>query len=257
MKTIQACTLIAIILLGFSVAGVSALTNTTFGGKSGDWIEYGFTQTVGQTSNSEPGEYVTMDFLSVEGANVTVNATVTSASSLTLWSETITIDLTSQDDVVIPQLFSARVYFIPAELNVNDSVYLGELFGTQNITGETSKSYAGADRTVIFTNLTLNDNNYFFYWDKRTGVLTDGLEYFGNATSVAAYSDVLASDTNMWSPPVIWPILVWCAIVLAIVLGALSSRRNASKKARGKSTKPTLTKTNSFLPFKQLKGKSY
>jgi hypothetical protein len=260
MKTIQACTLIAILLLGFSVAGVSALTKMTFGGKSGDWIEYGFTQYLVSSLSSGPSEWTRMDFLSVEGANVTVNATVYT-SSLTLWSETKTIDLTSQnaqDDVAIPSFFNARTYFIPAGLNVTDPVYLGQLFGTQNITGETTESYAGVDRTVIFTNFTMQGSHYIFYWDKQTGVLTEGLEYFGNVTDAAAYNDVLVSDTNMWSPPIIWPVLVWVAIALAIVLGVLSSRRSASKKARNKSdTKSTMTKTNSLLPFKQPEGKSY
>ena len=260
MKTIQACTLIAILLLGFSVAGVSALTNMTFGGKSGDWIEYGFTQYLVSSSSGEPSEWLRMDFLSVEGTNVTVNATVYT-SSLTLWSETKTIDLTSQnaqDDFDTNLLFTARVYFIPAGLNVTDPVYLGQLFGTQNITGETTESYSGVDRTVIFANFTMQENNYILYWDKQTGVLTEGLEYLGNVTGVAAYNDVIVSDTNMWSPPIIWPVLAWIAIALAIILGVLSSRRSASKKARKKSdTKPVLTKTNSFLPFKHPKGKSY
>jgi len=241
--------MIAMLFFAFSIVSVSAATNITFGGKSGDWIEYGLTQYGLPTSNGEPSEWVRMDYLSVEGANVTVNATLYT-SSWTIENETRTIDLTSQnaeDDIMLTPWFNARVYFVPAGLNITDPVYLGELFGTQNIVGETTKSYAGADRTVIFTNFTYQGSNYFFYWDKQTGVLTEGLEYFGNVTAVAAYNDVLVSDTNIWGPPIIWGVLLWCVIALAIVLGVLSSRRSASKKLHKKDdNKPTLTKTNSF-----------
>ena len=247
--------MIVILLFAFSIASVSALTNATFGGKSGDWIEYELQDEMQVASGQPASEWVSMEFLSVEGANVTVNATVYT-SSLTIWNETKTIDLTSQnaqDDVVIPSWFNARVYFIPAGLNVTDSVYLGQVFGNQNITGETTKSYAGADRTVVFTNFTYQGSNYFFYWDKQTGVLTEGLKYIGDV-----YTDVLVDDTNMWGPPIIWPVLLWVAIALAILLGILSSRRSASKKAHRKSdTKPTLTKTGSSLPSKKPKEKGY
>jgi len=249
--------MIAILLFTFSIASVSALTTPTFGAKSGDWIEYELLDELQTASGQSASEWVKMEFLSVEGANVTVNATLYTSSS-TLMSESKTIDLTSQnaeDDIMLDSWFNARTYFIPAELNVTDPVYLGQVFGEQNITGETTKSYAGADRTVVFTNFTIQVSNYVFYWDKQTGVLTEGLEYFGNVTAVAAYNDVLVSDTNIWSPPIIWPVLAWCAIALAIVLGVLSSRR-ASKKARRKSdTKSALTKTVLFSPSNRRKGK--
>jgi hypothetical protein len=255
MKTIQACILIATLFFAFSIASVSALGSSSFGGKSGDWTEYEFQDEMQVASGLPSSEFVRIDFLSVEGANVTVNATLYT-SSLQISNETKTIDLTShngQDDITLYPMFNARVYFIPAGLNITDPVYLGQLFGTQNITGQTTKSYVGADRTVIFTNFTLQGSNYYFYWDKQTGALTEGLKYIG-----AAYTDVLVTDTNLWSPPILWSLLLWVAIALAIVLGVLSSRRSLSKMVHRKgNTKPTLTKTNSFLSFKQSKGKGY
>jgi hypothetical protein len=259
MKTIQACILIVILFFAFSIASVSALGSSSFGGKSGDWIEYGLTQFGLPTSSGEPSEWVRMDFLSVEGANVTVNATLYT-SNWTIENETITIDLTSQnpqDDITLGPWFNARAYFIPVGLNITDPVYLGQAFGTQNITGETTESYAGVGRTVIFTNFTIQGSHYILYWDKQTGVLTEGLEYFGNVTAVAAYNDVLVSGTNMWSPPILWPVLLWVAIALAIVLGILSSRRVSKKVHRKGNTKPTLTKTQSFFSFGLSRGKDY
>lgn len=250
MKTIQAGTIIVMLFLAFSIARVSALTSLTFGGKSGDWIEYELQDEMQIASGLPSNQFVRMEFLSVEGANVTVNATLYTSSFLTIMSETKTIDLTSrdvQDDIMLDSWFNARVYFIPAGLGINDSVYLGQEFGNQTIFGETTKSYAGADRTVIFTNFTWQGNNYVFYWDKQSGVLTEGLKYLG-----AEYSDVLVSETNMWSAPILPWLLLWVSIAVAIALGVLSSiRRSASKKLRGKSdAKPTLTKTN-FSPYQR------
>jgi hypothetical protein len=254
MKTIQVGTIIVMLLLAFSIARVSALASLTFGGKSGDWTEYEVQDELQIESGLPSNQFVRMEFLSVEGANVTVNATLYT-SSLTILNETKTIDLASQDaqdDIILNPLFNARVYFIPAGLGTNDSVYLGQEFGNQTILGETTKSYAGADRTVIFTNFTWQGSNYFLYWDKQSGVLTEGLNYLG-----AEYTDVLVSETNIWSAPILWGLLLWVGIAVAIVLGVLSSRRrSASKKLRGKSdAKHTLTKTN-FSPFKEMKGKS-
>lgn len=255
MKTIQACILIVMLVFAFSIASVSALGSPSFGGKSEDWAEYEYQDEMQVASGLPSSEFVRIDFLSVEGANVTVNATLYT-SSLQISNETKTIDLTSQnaqDDITLYPMFNVRAYFIPAGLNITDPVYLGELFGTQNITGQTTNSYAGADRTVIFTNFTLQGSNYYFYWDKQTGVLTEGLEYIG-----AVYTDVLITDTNIWSPPILPPLLLWVAIAIAIVLGVISSRRALSKKIHGKgNAKPSLTKTNSFLSFKQSKGKGY
>ena len=254
MKTIQACTLIIILFFAFSIASVSALGNSSFGGKSGDWAEYELQDEMQVESGESSNYFARIDFLSVEGANVTVNATLYT-SSFTISNETKTIDLTSQnanDDIMLEPMFNARVYFIPAELNITDPVYLGQVFGTQNITGQTTNSYAGADRTVVFTNFTLQGNNYYFYWDKQTGVLTEGLKYIG-----ATYTDVLVTDTNMWSPPIIWPVLLWVAIALAIVLGILSSRRISKRAPRKGNTEPTLRKTNSFLSFRLLRRKDY
>jgi hypothetical protein len=187
-----------------------------------------------------------MEFLSVEGANVTVNATLYT-STFTLMNEIKIIDLTSQDaqdDIMMDPWFNARAYFIPAGLSINDTVYLGQALGTQTISGETTKSYIGADRTVVFSNFTSQGSNYIFYWDKQTGVLAEGMKYVGSG-----YIDVLVSDTNIWSPPIIWWLLLWGVIILAIVVGVVSSRRNASKKLHKKGdAKRTSTKTSPVPP---------
>ena len=253
MKKIQACALIFILFFAFSIATVPALADSlSFGGRSGDWIEYELQNDMQVVSGETSDVSVTISFLNVEDSNFTLNVTQNIAG-VTIPRET-TIDLTSnstEGDILFPQMFNLRAYFIPLGLNVSDPVYLGQLFGTQTITGETTETYSDVTRTVLFANFTMQGSQYILYWDKQTGILTEGLQYVGNETNVAAYNDVLVSDTNMWSPPIIWPLLFWIAIALVIALGVWSSRKKSAKKAQGKTNnKPDLTKINSFSPLK-------
>jgi len=237
MKTIEAIMMILALLLALSIVSVSASTNVVFGGKSGDWIEYSLQETPG--SAVEQSER--MDFLNVAGIAVTVQATFYMGSSPR--NITKTVDLTSQDDFLIPTSpFSARVYFIPGGLGINDSVYLGELFGTRTIDGETTGNYAGVDRRVIYANFSQQASNCIFYWDKQTGVLTEGTRSLGSASSA-----VLMTGTSMWGTE-IW-LLLWIIIIIVVALGVLSSRKNIVKKlARKRDTRPALTKVTFFPP---------
>lgn len=243
MKTIEASTMILILFLALSIASASALTNLSFGGKSGDWIEYGLQEAFG--SASEQSER--MEFPNVVGTTVTVRTTVTMAG-FTI-NKTRTIDLTSQDDFPMALLlFTARVYFVPGGLSINDSVYLGEQFGARNIVGETTRSYLGVDRRVIYANFSQPGGDYLFYWDKQTGVLTEGTKTFGIASST-----IFVTGTSMWGTEVWW--LLWVIIIIVIALGVLSSRKGIMKKlSRKRDAQPTLTKVALFrLLFKRKK----
>lgn len=233
MKTVDASIMILALLLALSIVSVSASTNVGFGGKSGDWIEYSFQVTPGLAVE----QLERMDFLNVAGTAVTAQATFYVGNSP--MNITKTIDLTSQDDFLMP-LFSARVYFIPGGLGKNDSVYLGELFGTRTIDGETTRNYAGVDRRVIYANFSEQGSNYIFYWDKQTGVLIEGTKSLGSASSA-----VLITGTSMWGTE-IW-LLLWIIIIIVVALGVLSSRKSIVKKlARKRDNQPASTKATFF-----------
>lgn len=245
MKTVQASVMIVALLFALSLSGVSASTNLGFGGKSGDWTEYSL-----ENGLVPSGEMLRMEFLNVAGTNVTVNATAYT-TTFTEISEIKSIDLASNDsqnDFPLEPWFNARVYFIPAGLNVSDSVYLGQGFGAINITGDTTRSYAGADREVIYANFSQQEYNYVFYWDKQTGVLTEGIRSLG-----AGVTDVLISETSMWGWIVIW--WIWILVAIAIALGILTSRKSVMKKLRRKPDAPP-TKTKPTASFHFSKGKS-
>lgn len=226
--------MIFLLFVAPTTVGVSALTNLNFGGKSGDWIEYNLQG--GVFGSGEQQERI--DFLNVYDTNVTVQATYT--PSLPGMDNTETFDLTAQDD--FPMAFlTVRVYFIPGGLNQGDSVYLGNVFGMRNITGETTKSFAGVSRGTIYANFSdAVGNNYILYWDKQTGVLTEGAQTFG----VASYG-VTFNATNMWGAELAW--LLWISVIAAVALGILSSRKGIMKRLHKKrDVQPSVTKVASL-----------
>jgi hypothetical protein len=223
MRTTVASIMILFLISTPLVASVSALTNFSFGGKSGDWIEYGLQLAFGSSGE----EWERTEFLSVAGTMVTVRVTVYTAT-WTETNETSTVDLASQDDFSM-RLFRIRVYFIPGGLSINDSVYLGDEFGPTTIVGETTGSYAGADRRVIYANFSQQGRNYVFYWDKQTGVLMEGAMIVGGG----ALNAVFVTGTNMWGGAE-YSLFIWIIIIIAIVLGVLTSRKNIMKKLHRK-----------------------
>jgi hypothetical protein len=245
MKKVIASTMILLLVLTPAILSVSALTNLSFGGKSGDWIEYDFQEALGVST----GETETMDYLNVSGTNVTVDMTIYYPSNNIEWTNTTTFDLATQDDVPL-EFLSARVYFIPGGLSTGDSVYLGIILGTRSITGETSKVYAGVSRTVVYANFSDAEGNvYTLYWDKQTGVLTEGTKSYGNIIS----EGVTFNATNMWGAELAW--LLWISVIGAIALGVLSSRKSIIKKLHKKSdAQPTLTKVTHSACYPERKG---
>jgi hypothetical protein len=243
MKTIEASTMILLLVLLPTIVSASAPTNFSFGGKSGDWIEYNLQNVIGLSGN----EMERMEFLNVSGTAVTFRATVYTPT-LTETNETYTLNLTSQEDFLM-RFLSARVYFVPGGMGRGDSVYLGILFGARTIVGETTRSYLGVDRRVIYANLSDTEgNNYVFYWDKETGVLAEGTETYGSAS----YS-VIVDATNMWASQI--PLLIWISIIGAIALGVLSSRKTVMKKLRRKHGAQPVLKNAAFLHLPLKKGK--
>jgi hypothetical protein len=238
MKTHVLGVMILLVLLTSTVASSSAATTLGFGGKSGNWIEYSLQHTISLSGE----EQERIDFLDVSGTSVTVHVTYT--PSLTGMDTTETLDLTTQDDFGM-QFLTARIYFISGGVSQGDSVYLGSMLGMKNITGETTKTYAGVSRRVVYANFSdALGKTYTLYWDKETGVLTEASHTLGIGSE-----GVTMSATNMWGAELAW--LLWISVIAAVALGVLSSRKSLMKRlrrkpnAQGSSAK---THSSSFVP---------
>ena len=239
MKDIIPCLLILLLLLTPTISAVYVLADSSFGGKTGDWIDYSFQNAIGLSTYN-----LRIDLLNVSESNVTFSAVVYS-QSLTVTNDTYTLNLNSQEDEPLTPDVTARICFVPEGLGTNDSVYLGEFFGEQTIKGQTTRSYLGVSRTVVYANFTdAAKNNYLLYWDKQTGILTEETKNFGSVAS----SDIIVDDTNMWVSPI--PLLVWISIIVAIALGILSSSKFVRTRFNKKQNVQPLRKAE-FVPISE------
>jgi hypothetical protein len=214
------------LLLLCSVLMVNASSSSSLGVKSGDWMTYDFQETV-----STGGErWQTIEFLNVVGTSVTIRVTIHWSAGMET-NQTRTIDLSSGDNFLDIIFFGVRVYIIPSNLGVGDSVYLGE-FGNQTIAGEATGNVAGANRRLVYANFSQSGSLCTFYWDKQTGVLVEGTMSVGTVSKA-----VLTTATNMWSGDFVW--WPWAIIIIILACSIIVSRKKISQKLHGKPSAPS------------------
>jgi hypothetical protein len=114
--------------------------------RTGDWIKIAYKITGWPAGQPYP-EWLKLEFLSVEGTGATVNATM-HMSDETEQSDTVPVDLAAGGG----EAFGLSGLVISANLTTGDSVYMTG-FGDVAIKGETTRTCAGARRTVVYTSL--------------------------------------------------------------------------------------------------------
>ncbi|MCJ7669860.1 MAG: hypothetical protein MUO61_05020, partial [Dehalococcoidia bacterium] len=188
--------------------------------KTGDWIKIEYKITGLPAGQSYP-EWLKLEFLSVEGTSANVRVTL-HWSDGTEQSDTAPVDVVSGGEV--PGLSGG---IISANLTTGDSVYMSG-FGDVAIEGETTRTYAGARRTVVYASFSQYGVQLTYYWDKLTGVMVGGSITYGGMTVAAK-----ATETNMWEagPPAagmawwLWIIVAVVVVALAIVVYRLKKRK--------------------------------
>ena len=198
----------------------SSSSEAQVGIKAGDWIKVDYTVS-GWPSGQPYPEWLKVEFLTVEGTNATVRVTMHMS------------DRTDQNDTVPVivgagggEAFGLSGFVIPANLTAGGSVYIS---GYRNITieGETTRTYAGASRTVVYASFSQYGTQLTYYWDKQTGVMVEASSSYSGITATAK-----ATETNMWeaAPPTsIW-MQWWLWAIVAIIIIALASAIHILKK---------------------------
>jgi hypothetical protein len=221
------------ILLAFSFALVMVIpvTSEGVGVKVGDWVKYSdfsFTWNMPEEAEDPSGfasiseiDWVKVEVLNVDGTNVTVKFT-THYKNGTEDSETNSGDVkTGPEDLP---------FIIEANLNSGDKIPWEFVPGWElYINGTTSRTYAGASRSVNYVNLTRTAGDSVMtlklYWDKAKGILCDmlisaSISYEGTVYSMSMSMKI--TETNMWSgagflPTVLTENWLWVIIVVAVV----------------------------------------
>lgn len=202
--------------------GFTAVTSTApieVGLRAGDWISYNYTY------GKVPLEFQTwimIEVLNVQGTNVKISVTKPAIPS-GLIKQTVTVDVAAGNGTL--NTFAGSI--IPTNCTVGDLVYISG-FGKATIAGETTRAYAGENRTVVYTSFLWYEKNWSYYWDKQTGVIMEA-SFTPEETGEAAIVDM----TNMWQnrqsglpiDPIVFSALIIVAILIVVAL-FIRHRRN-------------------------------
>jgi hypothetical protein len=182
------------------------------GVKAGDWIKAEY-KISGWPAGEQYPEWLRLEFLSVEGTTANVRATMRMSDG-TEQSDTMPLDVVAGGEALG---FSGGV--ISANLTTGDSVYMTG-YGNVTIEGETTRTYAGTRRTVVYASISQSvpfqdEVQLTYYWDKLTGVIVEASTTYADTTATAK-----ATETNMWEATTIrmpwWP---WIIVAVAAVVG--------------------------------------
>jgi hypothetical protein len=132
-----------------------------------------------------------VEFLSVEETKATIRVTMRMSDG-TEQNQTMTIDV-----VAGGQALGLSGFVIPANSKVGDSITIGGDGFTFNVTidGETTRTYAGASRTVVYASFSQFGAQLTYYWDKQAGVM---VESSGTYPQLNMTETAKATETNMW-----------------------------------------------------------
>jgi hypothetical protein len=178
------------------------------GVKAGDWIKVDYAIT-GAPSGTPLPQWLKVEFLTVEGTNATVRVTM-HMSDGTEQNATAPVDIVDGGG----EAFGLSGFVIPANLTAGDIVYMSG-YGNVTIAGETTRSYAGASRTVVYASLSQYGTQLTYYWDKQTGIIVEASTTSGSMTGTGK-----ATETNMWQATPgfpIDPIMLSAPIAIVVV----------------------------------------
>ncbi|MCK4367998.1 MAG: right-handed parallel beta-helix repeat-containing protein [Thermoplasmata archaeon] len=178
------------------------------GVKVGDWIEYDYTVT-GETYGTLYPTWEKLEFIGAEG---TVRIT-THLSDGTERDQTKTVNVMAY----IHTLGPFQRFVIPANCTTGDSIYKSEYVNI-TIDGETTRTYAGASRTVVYASFLSYRAQFTHYWDKQTGIMVEASMTVPEMTVTAK-----ATETNMWGAPspTLW-MQWWLWAIVAVGIVALA-----------------------------------
>ena len=215
-------------------------------------LQLGFVFVMAASVGVKQGHWAKYTMLGAQPNYITMKISISSVSGTTVYGNMAyespggSMEIASlQGDVLNGEMFP---YIVPANLNEGDYIYYNSEYSNLEVQNVTTRSYAGAARTIICATYY---GGQTYYWDQQTGILVE--ETYSSGSMVS--SMLKLTETNIWgggifdtSNPLFWVLVVVIIVVVAAVaLLVLSSLR---KK------KPiTETVTPSSSPEKSAKTK--
>jgi hypothetical protein len=191
--------------------------------KAGDWIKATYTIT-GWPAGEPYAQWLKLEFPSINGTIVTMWATVR-ISDGTQRTNTESVDVVSGSEV--PGLAGI---VISANRTIGDSVYIAG-YGNVTIEGEATRTYAGANRTVVYASFSQNETQVTYHWDRLTGVMVEI-----SSTSPGITATAKATETNMWGAITVqmpwWPWIIVAVVAVGLAIFFVRRRRAGWAKVR-------------------------
>ena len=186
---------------------ISARARVRVGVKAGDWIKYDYTATSAPSGRAIP-EWMKVEILAVERTNITLRYSM-HLSNGTENNETLTLNFARYYNYyscgTLDTLFG-WCFVISANRTVGELSISIEIVPTYyevtldvNLDGETTRTYAGVSRTVVYSQWPgylggrYGSQPLKYYWDKQTGVLVEASVTIDGVPVTAK-----VTETNMW-----------------------------------------------------------
>ena len=193
------------------------------GVKAGQWIKVEYTFTGWPADQPHP-DWVKLEFLTVEGTSADVRVTMRMSDGT---EETDTVPVHVGGNGGAPGLSGV---VIGANRTTGDPVYMTG-YGYAALEGETTGTYAGANRTAVYTSFSQHGVHLTYYWDKQTGVMVEASTAHGDMVATAR-----ATETNMWrTGPTRMPWWLWIIVAVAVVAAATALYHKRRKVGPGAS----------------------
>lgn len=209
------------------------------GVKTGDSIKYSilYEVSIGLPPAPVPTSLI-MECSAVEGRNATLHV-ATRMSDGSWQNQTITMDIIDGDT----SLGTLSGLVIRANRTIGDHVYLSG-FGDIEIDGQTTRTYAGMIRTVVYATFSHNGDEFTYYWDKQTGVLLEAPVASGHMAGV-----IKAVWTTMWQPDqfMFEELVPYILILIVIAAGLTAALFVRSKKTCRRREKKCLPETSPLV----------
>jgi hypothetical protein len=204
---------LTILFLLFAVVGTPSRATRTAGVNKGDFFKYSDI-TISGNFTAPPTSYETLDQMLWIESNVTSVSGTNITGQLTLHYKNgtenteggwINVDTGDGENLT--------VWFVSANLGVNDTIYNSSSYSTATINSTAPKAYASGVRDTSCLNITyfseVNANQNYsesisLYWDRSTGALVgysiDYLNRTGPNTTVWK-ARVGITDASVWAVP--------------------------------------------------------
>lgn len=202
--------IMAFLCLSVFAFNVSA-ASFKIGIKTGDWVKYTYTV----TGSFPYGDFSNVTWIKVEFTNVTNTTTEQKVGVLMIYHVQNGTE-TNQTTILDLQSEPAGYYglLIPANSSVGDTFNMGGT--TITIQNETTRTYAGATRTVLSA-LAQPGTNATNYWDKQTGVMMEATSIFSTYNI-----NIAVTETNMWTAGFLGLDWWWWITIIVIIAGIIT-----------------------------------